>query len=81
MRITIIENGFHGIGPMKELLDSGRITGVQFLLHSEEQIRTEYEHYCSAVNADPYDEEAATDFLASWRKIWKAGQSLSQCKY
>lgn len=72
MEITIIEKGCHGVEPMLELLESGQITNVQFLLHTEKQIRTEYERYCSAANADPYDEDVATRYLSPWMKIWKA---------
>ena len=34
-----LEKGFHGIEPMMVLLEEGQITNVQFLLHSEKEIK------------------------------------------
>lgn len=70
MKILITEKGFHGMEPMLELLENGKITNVQFLLHTEKQIKKEYEHYCTAINADPYDENVASKYISPWRRAW-----------
>lgn len=80
MKIIILEKGFHGIEPMMVLLEEGQITNVQFLLHSENEIKDEYESYCKTLHADPYEEDIATKYLAPWMDAWKkktAAQSVN----
>lgn len=77
MKIIDLENGFHGIEPMMVLLEEGQITNVQFLLHSEEEIKDEYENYCKSFHTDPNDEETAKKYLMPWMEAWKK-KSASQ---
>lgn len=71
MKILLLENGFHG-APMLSLLEQGQITNVQFLLYTEPEMKSSYESYCSTINANPYDEDVATKYVAPWIKALKA---------
>ncbi len=68
MKILVLEQGYHGFMPMKNLLDEGMITKVQFLLHSAPVVEKEYKRYCRSFQKDPYDESVATDYLSLWDK-------------
>lgn len=71
MKILVLKKGFHGFGPMIILLEEGMITNVQFLLHSEPEIKAEYERFCARIRSDPYEEKNAKLFLSPWMEGWK----------
>lgn len=75
MKILVVEKGFHGVGPMLELLDEGLITNVQFLMHSEKSVKTDYEKYCKMRRSDPYDEDNATRYISPWMDAWRKKNS------
>lgn len=77
MKILLLENGFHGMEPMMNLLEQGQITNAQFLLYTEPDMRKDYEKYCSTINANPYDEDIATKYITPWMEgLKKKNQNL-----
>lgn len=78
MKILLLENGFHGKEPMMNLLEQGQITNAQFLLYTEPGMRKVYEKYCSAIHANPYDEDVATQYITPWMEALKKKDSVSR---
>lgn len=70
-KIIILGNGSHGFASLLPLLEGRKITTVQFLLHSEDDINADYTKYCDNRKVSPYEEDIALEYASLKFLFWK----------